>query len=224
MTFGASTLDTGKLRKVRELMDRGATAGEQAAARAKAERLASDAGMTLQQALSTLDTSPKGPTIRDVFAGFDDWMEGKEPGYKARKAAERAEKERKRLTRCQELLRQYGSEDAVFAPTAIEQALRAALEPFADPSNHMWGYEGYSYGKPTPAMLAALSGAVASLKRFRRPGRLIRSTKPGRMTAARSARTTHPTHGRKFGGTFWSAFWIPCTRRPLRVYSRGSNG
>lgn len=53
MTFGASTLDTDKLRKVRELMDRGATAGEQASARAKAERLAAQAGMTLQQALST---------------------------------------------------------------------------------------------------------------------------------------------------------------------------
>lgn len=39
MTFQTSTLDTGKLRKVRELMDRGATAGEQAAARGKAERL-----------------------------------------------------------------------------------------------------------------------------------------------------------------------------------------
>ncbi len=160
MTAHTSTLDTGKLRKVRELMDRGATAGERAAARAKAERLATQARLTLQQALSTLDTPPSSPTFRDMFAGFDDFMERKEPGYKTRAAAERAEKERKRLARCRELLRQYGSEEAVFAPSEIEEALRAALEPFADPSNHLWGYVGYSYGKPTPAMLEALSGAV----------------------------------------------------------------
>jgi hypothetical protein len=160
MTFGASTLDTGKLRKVRELMDRGATAGEQAAARAKAERLAAQAGMTLQQALSTLDTSPSASPARNIFAGFDDWMESREPGYKARLAAERAERERKRLARCRELLRQYGSEDAVFAPTAIEEALRVALEPLNDPENHLWGYQGYSGGNLTPAMWEAVRGAV----------------------------------------------------------------
>ncbi|AUQ97909.1 winged helix-turn-helix domain-containing protein [Phaeobacter inhibens] len=160
MTIDASKLDIGKLRKVRELMDRGATDGEQAAARAKAERLASDAGMTLAQALSTLDTAPSGPTVRDLFAGFDDWMESREPGYKARAAAERAEKERKRLARCQELLRQYGSEDAVFAPTAIEKALRVALEPLSDPANNLWGYQGYSLGKLTPDMWEAVRGAV----------------------------------------------------------------
>ncbi len=160
MTLGASTLDTDKLRKVRGLMDRGATAGEQAAARAKAERIAQQAGMTLQQALSTLDSTPSAAQSRNPFAGFDDWMESREPGYKARTAAERAEKERKRLDRRQELLRQYGSEDAVFAPTAIEDAVRAALEPLEDPANHMWGYQEYSGGKLTTAMWEALRGAV----------------------------------------------------------------
>ncbi|AUQ53191.1 winged helix-turn-helix domain-containing protein [Phaeobacter inhibens] len=159
MTTGASKLDTDKLRKVRELMDRGATDGEQAAAKAKAERLASDAGMTLAQALSTLDTAPSGPTVRDLFAGFDDWMESREPGYKARAAAERAEKERKRLTRCQELLRQYGSEDAVFAPTMTEEAIREALAHMADPDT-LWGYRDFSGGKLTPDMWEAVRGAV----------------------------------------------------------------
>jgi hypothetical protein len=123
----ASTLDIGKLRKLRELMERGATEGERQAAKAKAEKLASDAGLALSVALSRLDTPQTGPTLRDMFAVFDDWMEGKEPGYKARKAAERTEKERRRLARCAELLREYGSEDAVFSPTPIEEALRVAM-------------------------------------------------------------------------------------------------
>lgn len=160
MIAEVSTLDIGKLRKLRELMERGATEGERQAARAKAEKQASDAGLTLSVALSRLDTPQTDPTLRDMFAGFDDWMEGKEPGYKARKAAERTEKERQRLARCAELLRQYGSADAVFAPTKIEDALRVALEPLSDPENHLWGYQGYSGGKLTPAMWEAVRSAV----------------------------------------------------------------
>lgn len=55
----ASTLDTAKLAKVRALMDSGATEGERAAARRKAEAIAKAAGMTLDAVLSMLDAHPE---------------------------------------------------------------------------------------------------------------------------------------------------------------------
>ncbi|WP_454917412.1 hypothetical protein [Xanthobacter sediminis] len=94
-----SKLDTDKLRKVHRLMEGGATAGERAAARSRAERIATAAGMTLEVALSSLD-APPAQEPRIFLHGFDDWMEAKEPGYKAREAIKRAESERKRQEKC----------------------------------------------------------------------------------------------------------------------------
>ncbi|WP_454914965.1 hypothetical protein [Xanthobacter sediminis] len=94
-----SKLDTEKLRKVHRLMEGGATAGERAAARSRAERIATAAGMTLEVALSSLDAPPP-QQARSFFDGFEDWMEVKEPGYKAREAVKRAESERKRQEKC----------------------------------------------------------------------------------------------------------------------------
>ncbi|PZO63223.1 MAG: hypothetical protein DI498_13870 [Paracoccus denitrificans] len=161
-----STLEMDKLRKVRALMDGGKTEGERQAARTKATAIAARAGLTLQAALSRLDaqarTQAGNPfTAKNPFQDFGDWMEAKEPGWKAREAQRRAEKEATRLARCKELLAEYGSEDAVFAPTEIEAAIRDALAHLEDDGNSLWSYRGFSYSNgPTADMWDAMRGAV----------------------------------------------------------------
>lgn len=125
-----ATLDLEKLRKVRGLMTGGATEGERAAARSRAESIAMAAGMSLKVALSKLDTSPAAEA-RSIFEGFDDWMEAKEPGYKARQATKHAEREAKDARRRAEVLAAHGSEAAVFARTERETLLDAAIAPLA---------------------------------------------------------------------------------------------
>ncbi|MDI4655527.1 winged helix-turn-helix domain-containing protein [Xanthobacter autotrophicus] len=125
-----ATLDIEKLRKVRGLMTGGATEGERAAARSRAQAIAKAAGMTLEVALSKLDT-PAQPKPRSFFDGFDEWMEAKEPGYKAREAAKRAERNARDARRRAEVLAVYGSEAALFARTEREALLDAAIAPLA---------------------------------------------------------------------------------------------
>lgn len=125
-----ATLDLDKLRKVRGLMTGGATEGECAAARSRAESIAKAAGMSLKVALSKLDTAPP-PTARNIFEGFDDWMEAKEPGYKAGQAAKRTERDARDARRRAEVLAAWGSEAALFARTERKALLDAAIAPFA---------------------------------------------------------------------------------------------
>ena len=152
----ASTLDREKLRKLRALMQGGKTEGERRAAKGKAEALAARAGLSLGAALSKLD-APAQAQPGNFFAGFEDWMEEKEPGYKARTAQRRAQREAERLARCQELLARYGSEEAVFAPTAMEECLRVALDPLREGRD---GLKGWITGEPTPAIWEALRKAA----------------------------------------------------------------
>lgn len=125
-----SAIDLKKFRKVHALMTGGATDGERAAAKARAEAMAMKAGMTLQEAVSSLDTPPAAKPV-NIFEGFDDWMEEKEPGYKAKRAQERAARNSREDQRRAEVLAQYGSEAALFARTAWEAALDAAIAPLA---------------------------------------------------------------------------------------------
>jgi hypothetical protein len=67
--------------------------------------------------------------ILEAFARFDDHMEAREPGYKARKAQERAERERQWAEYRIAVLEKYGSEDVARAPTPIERAIEAAVDP-----------------------------------------------------------------------------------------------
>ncbi|WP_010137901.1 helix-turn-helix domain-containing protein [Oceanicola sp. S124] len=152
-------LDTEKLRRLQTLMARGATEGERSAARGRAEMLAQRAGLSLSDALSKLDEQPAAKP-KGMFDGFDDWMEAKEPGWKARSAAERAQREAARLKRCEELLREFGSEEAVFAETAEEAALRKALAPLADKTKGFSGFDGWVSGRPTEAMWQAMGAAL----------------------------------------------------------------
>lgn len=161
----ASNLDMDKLRKVRALMDGGKTEGECQAARLKAEAIAARAGLTLQAALSRLDaqanqTTGNPFTAKNPFQDFGDWMEAKEPGWKAKEAQRRAAKEAARLARCKELLAEFGGEDAVFAPTDAEAAVREALAHLEDEANTLWGYRDFKYcDGPTPDMWAAMRSA-----------------------------------------------------------------
>lgn len=136
----ASKLDIDKFAKVHRLMMEGSTEGERAAARARAEAMASRAFMTLNQAVSKMDSRPKAqpkaaaqPSSdwRDIFRGMDDWMEEKHPGYKAKEAAKKDAREARRADRRRDVLKRLGTVSAVFALTEIEQALFVAAGPFA---------------------------------------------------------------------------------------------
>lgn len=123
----ASKLDTEKLRKLRALMQGGKTEGERIAAKSRAEALAVKSGMTLSEALSKLDAPDIPPRPKSMYEHFVDRMEECEPGWKARRAAKEAEREAKPLVRCRELLKEFGSEEAVFAETPEEAMLMSAL-------------------------------------------------------------------------------------------------
>jgi len=162
----ASNLDIERFRKVYALVTGGATEGERAAAKARASKIAAKAGMSLHDAVSKLDTPKPKPT--NFFEGFDDWMEAKEPGYKAREANARAEREKQRTEKQKELLKVYGSEDTLFAETDQEQLLRVALEPLADRSEYhncsdtyISGYAGWTCRKPTPPLWETIERAYA---------------------------------------------------------------
>lgn len=128
-------LDVEKFRKVHSLMMGGATDGERSAARARAIAMATKAGMTLPEAVSKLDTKPAAPFV-NVFAGFDDWMEEKEPGWKTKKAQEKVERNSRDALRRAEILKQYGSERALFARTEREALLDEAIAPLVS----KWSY------------------------------------------------------------------------------------
>lgn len=126
----ASKLDIGKFRKVHSLMAGGSTDGERSAARARAETMAAKAGMTLAEAVSSLDRQPAAQPS-SFFEGFDDWMEVKEPGWKDERAREKAARNARDDLRRAEVMEQYGSEKALFARTEREVALDAAIAHIA---------------------------------------------------------------------------------------------
>lgn len=116
-TATTSKLDMDKFAKVHRLMSEGATDGERAAARARAEAMASRAGMTLKQAASKMDAKARAD---DPFAGLREMMrEGQE------------KRRRYSSARCQEALKRYGNVAGVFLRQPIEVALFNAATPFA---------------------------------------------------------------------------------------------
>ncbi len=138
-----SNLDIEKFRKVHSLINGGATAGERAAAKARAEAMAAKAGMTLKQAASNLDAVSE-PEPKGFFDGFEDWMEAREPGYKARRSSEREARNNAKAIRRRVLLAKYGSEAAVFARTDREAMLLTAVSDVADIRDWM-GEDGVVY-------------------------------------------------------------------------------
>lgn len=162
-TSKPSKLDTDRLRKVAALMESGATEGERAAARSRGEAIAAAAGLTLDDALAILGDTPAEPG--GFLAGFEDWMEKREPGHKARAARERAEREAARMARCVDHLRRFGSREAVFAETPDECRLRETLAPLADhrafmdsEETYIAGYCGWQGGGEQPEALREALG------------------------------------------------------------------
>ena len=104
--------------------------GERTSAEARLIEFARRAGLSLEQAIAQHERPAKQAAARNIFAGFDDWMEEREPGHKARCAAAKAEKERQRVIRRDAAVAHYGSEEAVLAPCAKEMLLRKAVAPW----------------------------------------------------------------------------------------------
>lgn len=114
----SSNLDIEKFRKVHCLMTGGATEGERAAAKNRCEALARKAGLTLEDAVSKLDSTSETHDWRDVFRDMSQESRDKD---QQRKEARRAD-----------ALSRYRTVFEVFEPTPQEVALRKAVQPFSD--------------------------------------------------------------------------------------------
>jgi hypothetical protein len=129
MSAGVPNFDAVKFRKVAALMTNGATDGERGAAHTRATVIAANAGLTLQQAMSKMDTPAKAKPA-SIFEGFDDWMEQKEPGYKAERAKKETQRQDQYAARREEILKEFGSVKAFLDPTPLECLLLKAGAPF----------------------------------------------------------------------------------------------
>jgi hypothetical protein len=156
-----------KLSKVLELWRRTENDGERQSARATAEKLCAQAGMSFQDAVAKAEVARAGGRPVHPLAGFDDWMEAKEPGYKASCRAEHEAKEDARLARVADLIHRHGSKQAVIAPCEREQLLIAAVAEWrktCKPPHQRWtkgldGWEGSLFDPPPPHVEAAIRDA-----------------------------------------------------------------
>lgn len=129
-------LDTARLAKLLALASSPVDAEAVAAVR-RAGALLKAAGQDWTDIANTLQApasrpvqteQPRpSPTTTDIFGGFDDWMERKEPGWKAKQAAERAERLRREAEEHDAVVAKYGSADAALAPCERERLVAAAL-------------------------------------------------------------------------------------------------
>lgn len=158
MTATAS-LDT--FAKVRTLHDRTTNAGEKAAAMTKMRTLARKAGLSVEEAVSKVDTKAKpspesgAQATADAFNAFFNSPEMR---------AERAEREAKRRVKAAGIIEAFGSEDAVFADTPMEAALRTACEPLLGPGetwNMLYRLDGWGGLDSRAKMPASVGEAVA---------------------------------------------------------------
>ncbi len=120
-----TNLDIDRFRKVYALVKDGATEGERAAAEARATEIAEKAGMTLAEAVALCEgCNPSSPTDRvDLWKRFFEEL-AKDPEF--RKGRE--ERERRDAARRAQLLKEYGSEEAILEETEREKLLSAAVE------------------------------------------------------------------------------------------------
>jgi hypothetical protein len=164
--MASSTLDIGLLNKVRGLIDGGSTEGERAAAQAAAERIARAAGMSVDDAIRLAKDAAPGARDRTQQSSSS------QPSAAA-KAAEaehiRREDERRREeeARFAEAERKFGPSEKAFAETPEEQALRIALEPFADfktflgsVETYLNGFAGWTSGHPPAKLMKVLDRAI----------------------------------------------------------------
>ncbi|MCJ2070045.1 hypothetical protein MKK75_14785 [Methylobacterium sp. J-030] len=147
MTAGLETFA-----KVRALHDSTTNLGEKASAAARMKALAAKAGMTVDQAVSKLDTlSVTIAASRTVnMADFFDTPYFRE--QMARREQERAE-------RWHEVLEEYGTEEAVFEPGPMERALDKAAAQYAAQHGPDPGWDAFPLGKVPAAIVATVEAA-----------------------------------------------------------------
>jgi hypothetical protein len=147
--------DAAKFRKVRSLMDSGATEGERSAARGRAEAIAAKAGWDLHTAIQFDDAQRRraGDTAARAST-TQTWEE-----YWAKGQAERE-------ARFREAEREHGPSEKAFAETERERRLRLALKPLAVRStysnsskSYIRGFGTWTVGAPAADVLAALDRA-----------------------------------------------------------------
>lgn len=163
------TIDRSRFQKVWKLAQESPSAGERAAAQSRAEAMLTASGLTLADAPSVL-AKPEPSRPPNIFDGFDDWMEQREPGHKARKKAKRAERERvDGIERVEVIARYGGTEETVLAWTARELVLRDAVLAWCtfsgDPDNSRYvhkidGVGQTIYSNIPERVVAALSAAL----------------------------------------------------------------
>ncbi|MCW5720018.1 MAG: winged helix-turn-helix domain-containing protein [Devosia sp.] len=150
-----SNFDAVKFRKVRAMMDGGATEGERTAARGRAEAIAAKVGWDLHTAIQFDDAQRRraGDTTGRTST-TQTWEE-----YWAKGQAERE-------ARFREAERQHGSSEKAFAETDRERRLRLALKSLAVRSkysnsskSYISGFGTWTVGAPDVDVLAALERA-----------------------------------------------------------------
>ncbi|MCJ2060675.1 hypothetical protein MKL09_29665 [Methylobacterium sp. J-048] len=149
MTAGLETFA-----KVRALHDSTTNPGEKASAAARMKALANKAGMTVDQAVSKLDAPPV-TIVASRTVNMADFFDT--PYFREQKA----EQDRERAVRWQEVLAEYGSEAAVFEPGDWERAFSEAAAPFRPDDGYglrNWNYVT-SRDDPDPEIVAAIAGA-----------------------------------------------------------------
>ena len=181
MTKQTSMLDIPKLAKVLALASSGHD-GEALAALRKANTILKSAGMSFTDVAERLKSSsaasvqfghsPRSPQPQSGgFANFDDWMEQKEPGWKAQQAEKRAAQARERAAYRASVLEKFGSAEAAIAPCRRERLLREALGPLVSNMDEPYARwtdcigairhcgDFFDFEKVPPAVWAAIEGA-----------------------------------------------------------------
>ena len=151
MTAGLETFA-----KVRALHDSTTSPGEKAAAAGRMKKLARNAGLTVAQAKSKLDTpAPAAP--RNFFEDLFNTPEFR---------ASAAERERRYAARREAALAEYGTEEAVWQPCAREQALEEACRPVITrkpilngETDTLMGWDGGGIDRMPPEVRAAVARA-----------------------------------------------------------------
>ncbi len=149
-----SKSDEAKFRKVRAMMDGGATDGERAAAKGRAEAIAAKAGWDLHTAIQFDDAKSSAPATAPRASTTQTWEEYWEKGRAEREASFR------------DAERQHGPSEQAFAETERERQLRLNLKPMAVRSKYsnssktyISGFGSWTVGAPDDAVLAALDRA-----------------------------------------------------------------
>lgn len=115
--------------------------GEATAALRKAGEMLKAAGLSFTDVAERLK-EPAAPTVqtghqqhgpaRTHSFDFGEWMEAREPGWKAQQAAQHAERNRQRAEARRLVLERYGSEEAAIARDPREQALHDGALPWLE--------------------------------------------------------------------------------------------